>query len=104
MKKLDFFKFTDKEHHPLEIMAAILGFIAMVSITVAAVIPYFVHAQSMARYGMVCVMAVMFALISIGLAIAGKMQIKSYGMFSRIAAIEDAVVVIIGTAIIIIGR
>lgn len=104
MKKLTFFKFTDKKHHPVEIMAWILGLIALVSIIIAAIMPYFLHATSFGQYAAVCFMSMLFGIVSMALAIVGRSMQKSYGMFSFMALVEDVLIFIIGAIIIILGK
>lgn len=102
-KIIENYKFTDKKHTKASIMSFILGVISLVSIVVAAVMPYFRNAATTERYGMVCFLSVIMSIAGIVLAVLGKLQKASYSFFSKAGLVINIVVILIGGFIIYIG-
>ncbi len=104
MKRLNFFKFTDKKYHPIQIMAVILGCIGLISIVAAGFLPYFFHSQDFGKYALVCFMSWVLGLISFILAMLGKQVENSYKRISSVAYVEDALILVVGIIIIYMGK
>lgn len=97
------YKFTNKKHTLVSIMSCILGAMADLSILAATFLPYFTKAESVTRFGLVCVLSGVYGLAGIVLAIIGLCQKESYSFFPKLGLTLNILVFVLAGVIIIMG-
>ena len=103
MEKKRNFIFTNKKHTQRGIMSTILGTISLVSLFVAVYQTYVAKGQAGFNMGLVGFLAMVFALIGIGLGYLGKMEQDRYGLFAYLGLILNVLVLIIISLILYAG-
>lgn len=87
MRKQKDFIFTNKKHSPKAIMSTVLGAIAVVSLLTASYLSYRSRGSIDARFGAVCVVAMIFAAVGVILGILGRLERECFYRFAYLGIV-----------------
>lgn len=97
------YKFTDKKHPEIAIMAAILGAISLVSQILVILICYQERKQPSANNGMTVLLSLIMAITGLVLAIVAKVKRNTYPLFPIIGMVVCGVSILFTVFIIVAG-
>ena len=92
MEKRRNFIFTNKKHTKRGIMSTILGIISLVSLFMAVYRTYLLKGEAGFNMGLVGFLAMIFAVIGIGLGYFGRIEQDRYGLFAYVGLILNILV------------
>ncbi|MCR4589175.1 MAG: DUF6142 family protein [Lachnospiraceae bacterium] len=95
--------FTNKRHNEFSIMSSVLGVISVISLVLVIWFSYRTGGAPNARYGAVCVLALVFAVTGIILGVAGRMQRDAFYFFSYLGITLNVIALFIISGILYAG-
>lgn len=97
------YKFSNRKHPWTAIVACLLGVIAIVSIVIAIYLTYLDGGEARFRYGMVCLISVLIAIVGEAMAIVAYYGKDRYDFFPVLGMSLNAIVFMAGLYIVFAG-
>lgn len=97
------YKFTNKKHPAKGIMSAILGVIALLSVSLAIYMPYRNREQVSESFALACLLSMLLSVIGIILAVICRVRHDNYKLFPNTGLILNGIVLAICGYIIYLG-